>query len=171
MKVDLRKLTPKAALSYAKTVSGKTNDEIANDADLPQQTVEQYFKASGDTYFPSLAKLPALCRALGNTILIDWLKAQTEDITPGVEVKSGNDLLMGVVGIGREFGEVSAAVHEALVDGKCDGQEASLVCGELFDVESSARKLRHGLEKISGRKFVPGKGWVAIFMDADGARQ
>ena len=165
MKVDLRKQTAKQALALAKSVSGLTIDEIAERSGIPEQTIAQYFKASGEAYFPSLPKIPVLCRALDNTILLDWLHAQLEEADPHQEVRSCTTLLKRVTKLGGDFGGLCNSVDAAIKDNILTGDEAQHICGALYEVEAHARGLRDGLVKISGQKFVPGKGFVRMEME------
>ena len=122
-------------------------------------------KASGEAYFPSLPKIPVLCRALDNTILLDWLHAQLEEADPHQEVRSCTTLLKRVTKLGGDFGGICNSVDAAIKDNILTGDEAQHICGALYEVEAHARGLRDGLVKISGQKFVPGKGFVRMEME------
>lgn len=156
MSVDLRNMTATEALRYARMVSGKTLEDLAEATGWGMSQVKQYFDASG-RYFPSLPRIPTLCEALGNTILLDWLKAQLEQLEPSATIRSGCDLLMKVAKVGAELGDVQRTTEKALGDGKLDCTEAATLCGEFLDVEKAAQRARHGLTKLVGQRFEGGK--------------
>ena len=79
MSMNLRHMGFNEALDAAKQRSGLTNEAIANRSSLSTAAVSRYFNKYDD-YTPSPELIPLLCRALGNTIIADWIAAQVEDM-------------------------------------------------------------------------------------------
>ena len=75
MSMNLRHMGFNEALDAAKQRSGLTNEAIANRSSLSTAAVSRYFNKYDD-YTPSPELIPLLCRALGNTIIADWIAAQ-----------------------------------------------------------------------------------------------
>ena len=65
------------ALRYAKDISGLTAEEIAARMFVKPSIVRRYLQ-NADGYAPGLDKLPALCTAMDNAVLLEWLEAQLE---------------------------------------------------------------------------------------------
>lgn len=65
------------ALRHAKEVSGLTLEELSGRTGIRPSSLRRYFQQE-EGYCPGLDKLPALILAFGNTVLLDWLDAQTE---------------------------------------------------------------------------------------------
>lgn len=166
MSVDLRNMTATEALRYARMVSGKTLEDLAEITGWGMSQVKQYFDSSA-RYFPSLPRIPTLCEAMGNTILLDWLKAQLEEIEPAAMIRSGCDLLMKVARVGAELGDVQRSTESALSDGRLDDTEAAALCGDLLDVEKAAKCARHGLTKLVGQRYVQGKGFRRVVVEVE----
>ena len=72
MSMNLRHMGFNEALDAAKQRSGLTNEAIANRSSLSTAAVSRYFNKYDD-YTPSPELIPVLCRALGNTIIADWI--------------------------------------------------------------------------------------------------
>jgi len=54
-----------------------TADEIASAGGMGTASVNRYLRQE-EAYSPGLEAAPRLCRAMGNTVLVDWLLAQTD---------------------------------------------------------------------------------------------
>lgn len=74
---DYRNMTAVEAVRHAKDLSGMTAGEIAEASGMGLASVTRYFRQDGE-YSPGLESIPKLCRAMGNTVLVDWLLAQTD---------------------------------------------------------------------------------------------
>ena len=129
---DYRNMTAIEALRYAKEQSGKTAEEIAGAFGAGTAVVTRYFRQA-DSYGPSLDKLPGLCKALGNTILVDWLRAQTQETDDMPAAQSRAEVLTAVARATTALGEVSRLLVETEHGGI--GQE-------------QARAIRSGLEDV-----------------------
>ncbi len=129
---DYLNMTATEVLRHAKEQSGKTAEEIAEALGVSTAVVTRYFR-SADSYGPGFDKLPRLCSALGNTILIDWLRVQTAqpDIIPAA--KSRAEVLTAVARASLALG----AVNKILIDAESTGIGTA-----------QARALRSGLEDV-----------------------
>ena len=78
---DYKNMSAKEALREAKDASGMTAEEIARGLGISASHMRRYLDA-GDSYFPSLSTIPALCTVMRNTILLQWLEAQTAPERP-----------------------------------------------------------------------------------------
>nr|MCR5258673.1 helix-turn-helix transcriptional regulator [Desulfovibrio sp.] len=103
---DYRNMTAVDAVRHAKDLSGMTAEEIATASGLGVASVTRYFR-QGEDYGPSLKNIPALCRAMGNTILIDWLLAQTGRDFPVEPAKSRAEVLTSVARAVVALGDAS----------------------------------------------------------------
>ncbi|WP_300806840.1 helix-turn-helix transcriptional regulator [uncultured Desulfovibrio sp.] len=63
------------ALQYAKEISGLTAEEIASRMFVKPSVVRRYLKNDGG-YAPGLDKIPLLCLAMNNGVLLNWIEAQ-----------------------------------------------------------------------------------------------
>lgn len=122
---NLRHATFKQALVYAKLMSQKrkTNEEISEASGIGLAQVSRYFQEN-DEYSPRPALIPALCRALGNTILVDWLNAQIEDLRPGLNIQTAADLSEAVMRATANTGDLNKKTLEAIADGSISQTEA-----------------------------------------------
>ena len=150
MGYDLKNMTAKQVLYLAKLLSGKTCEQIAEETGFPYQCIRQYFKENDTNYFPSLPRIPALCKALGNNLLIDWLKTQLhESPTIREPFKNISDLLKEMNNLTSEMGDVSKEVSQAIEDGKVTWDEAQKIRGEVNDLIEQCKKLKDGLNKVA----------------------
>jgi hypothetical protein len=106
-------------------------------------------------YWPSLPDVPLFCNALGNTLLIDWLKARCDaQSVDKLESASGNDtleVLKLMSSIGKEMGDVHQAIENALGnDGVVDEVEARRIAREGYDVIRRWSELFTTLARIQG---------------------
>lgn len=94
---DYKNMSAKEALREAKDASGMTAEEIARGLGISASHMRRYLDA-GDSYFPSLSTIPALCTVMRNTILLQWLEAQTapEAPVPVSPAESRADVLTSV---------------------------------------------------------------------------
>ena len=74
---NYRNMTAVEAIRHAKELSGMTADEIASAGGMGTASVNRYLRQE-EAYSPGLEAAPRLCRAIGNTVLVDWLLAQTD---------------------------------------------------------------------------------------------
>ena len=74
---NYRNMTAVEAIRHAKELSGMTADEIASAGGMGTASVNRYLRQE-EAYSPGLEAAPRLCRAMGNTVLVDWLLAQRD---------------------------------------------------------------------------------------------
>lgn len=158
MGIDLKRLTAKQALSLAKGVAGKTNDELAEALGHDRSSVKRYFNESDNGYYPSLFRIPKLCEALGNTILVDWIQAQLEDGSDSPAIASDNDLLRRINRLASELGGVHRSVDDTLDGPGLDQFDPKRLLSELFEVEHQVRELRRSLQHSKGERL-DSEGW------------
>lgn len=103
-----------------------------------------------DNYWPSVPSIPDLCAVLGNDIILDWLRVNTNELRLGrhdrAPVLSERDLLRLLSEIGKEMGEVNKAVNDALKESSESGRkisksESKRIIRESYDVLSRYREL------------------------------
>lgn len=146
--IDLRIHTAKQALVLAKMMSGLTCEEIAERSGVSYPVVRRYFQEHDTDYAPSIYRIPALCKALGNRVLFDWQEAQLEEMNAG-DIRSGAELQSELNRLTRELGELAGVVDEGVRDGTLSRTEARRISGEARDVERQARRIRDGLQHIA----------------------
>ena len=120
---NLHHSTFKQALVYAKALSGMTNEEIAEASGINGPQVSRYFQEH-DTYAPAPYLLPVLCRVLGNTVLVDWLNAQVEELRPASTILTVQDLSMAVMRATQNTGDLNSKTLAAIADGVISQAEA-----------------------------------------------
>lgn len=74
---DYQNMTAVEAVRHAKDVSGMTVEQIARAADVPVATIRRYLERDSG-YLPALERIPALCRAMGNVVIVQWIEAQLD---------------------------------------------------------------------------------------------
>ena len=120
---NLRHATFKQALVFAKLLSGMTNEEISEASGISGAQIARYFQEH-DAYAPSPALVPVLCRALRNTVLVDWLNAQVEELRPVAPISTVQDLTMAVMKATQNTGTLNSKTLAAIADGTISPQEA-----------------------------------------------
>lgn len=113
----------KQAMTYAKLLSDMTCEEIADAAGVSLARIRRYFQEH-DAYAPSPALIPVLCRAMGNTVLVDWQNAQVEDLRPVAPIATVQDLTMAVMKATQNTGTLNSKTMAAIADGTITPQEA-----------------------------------------------
>ena len=123
------------AMRAAKDASGLTDKEIAVHSGIPINVVRQYLCRT-DGYMPGLDKIPALCRAMGNNILLKWLEAQCDMRAEAARVApatSRADVLTSVARIAATLGDAQRRLADSEISG-IDPACARDVRGLLSDV-------------------------------------
>ena len=123
---NLRHATFKKALIHAKLVSGMTNEEISEASGISMAQIARYFQEN-DAYSPAPALIPALCRAMGNNILIDWFNAKVEDLQAEHTIISIQDLTIAVMRATENTGILNRKTVDALADGAFTPLEARVL--------------------------------------------
>ena len=93
---NLRHATFKQALVFAKLLSGMTNEEISEASGISLAQIARYFQEH-DAYAPAPYLLPVLCRVLQNTVLVDWLNAQVEEMRSVPAISTALDLTLALM--------------------------------------------------------------------------
>ena len=164
---DMRFMTCKQALEMAKALSGMTLEEIARKSRISMNIVVRYFR-EGDNYCPGLEAIPVLCRALGNTILIDWQRAQLESLESDTPASNANDVIRAVLLVGSSVGKLHQTTDDALSDGRIDAREGVSIANGAKGVEEAARKLRSNIGAFAGQVMRGGKWeWAEFPCDDD----
>jgi len=163
---DLKNMTAGGALELAFAISGKHRRDVAEELGLGYEVIQRYLNPT-DNYQPPLRHIPALCRVLGNTILLDWQAAQLEDFKPCEGVKTLQGLFRGVNALSCEVGDVHRAAKDAISDSVITPSEASEIAGEVADVERVARTLREQLQPIAGHVVCGGKMIKVLLVDEE----
>ena len=109
---DYRNMTVTDAVRHAKDLSGMTAGEIASASGIGLASVTRYFRQE-EGYSPGLEAVPRLCRAMGNTVLVDWLLAQTDRDAPVPPAKSRAEVLTSVARAAAALGDASRMLAES----------------------------------------------------------
>lgn len=157
---SLKHMSFKQALIYAKTLSGMTKEEIGEAADLQPASVARYFQQN-DHYAPSPALIPALCRAMGNTILADWIAAQIEEMRPAQTIDGIDTLTQKVMGSTVNNGDLARLTREVVSDGIITIEEAKSLIGRVKANIKYLQELEAGLEPLAGHVMRGGK-WECV---------
>ena len=160
MGIDLKRLTAKQALGLAKGVAGRTNEELAEGMGQDVSTVRRYFNENDQNYYPSLFRIPRLCRALGNTILVDWVQVQLEEDTDTPAITSDSDLLRRLNRLAGELGGVHRTVDDTLDGPGMDNLDPRRLLSELIEVEHQVRELRCSLQRASDERMESEDGQI-----------
>ena len=147
--MDMKNTLPIEAVRAAKDVSGLSVDEIAARTGLAVHVLKQYFR-NQDGYMPALDKIPVLCRALGNRILLQWLEAQVEaEDAPETPAATRADVLTAVALAGSALGDVQRIIAEAQVLYPSTARELRSALG---DVIAACRSAQAGLQPLAEQR-------------------
>lgn len=158
MGFDLKRMTAKQALSLAKQMAGMTNEELAEEMEQDPSTVKRYFNEQDKGYYPSLLRIPRLCMALGNSLLLDWIQAQTDQLEPFSPIATNNDLLRRINRLAGELGSVHKTVDDTVSGPGLERFDHQRLLSELFEVEHEVKALRRSLQQVSG-DLLEAEGW------------
>ena len=125
--MNLEGIDFKTVLRLAWQQSGLTLEELAQKSGVPFGQVVRYINTE-DEYHPNPYKVVALSRALGTTLLIDWLYAQLET----------RSRFNGYFKVSKEISDVVTEITKALEDGRISEYERRKLLGE---VEEALREL------------------------------
>ena len=145
---DYQNMSATEAMRHAKDVSGLTAEEIGAAAELSAAVVRRYLQR-GDEYAPGLDRIPALCRAMRNTVLIQWqqaqLERQAEDVSPA---RNRAEVLTAVARVAASLGDVQRRLAESEVGG-IDPACARDVRGLVGDVIEDCRVVMAMLQHVA----------------------
>lgn len=157
MELDMKVMPVGAAIQQAKLLSGMTLKQIAVRMEIHESVAKKLFAEHQDR-LPDILEVVAICNALGNRFLLDWMLAQLE---PAVAILGGHiSIPSQFCSLSAAFGELSRATGEALTDGKINASEANAMMKRARSVRESSDKLMANLEPIAGQIFTAGK-WVS----------
>lgn len=149
---DYRNMDAVEAMRHAKDVSGLTAEQIAAVAGTSASVVRRYLNR--DDYLPGFDRIPALCRAMRNTVLILWLQAQA-DITPVSVAPAQNraEVLTAVARIAASLGDVQRRLAESEKSGinpACARDVRSLL-GDVVEDCRIAMDMLQGMAQCANR--------------------
>lgn len=137
---DYETISATEAMRLAKDVSGMTVDEISKASGITVGIIRQYLERDGG-YNPAIDKIPTLCRAMGNNILIQWIMAQADtraahnDIPPAT---SRAEVLTAVARVSATLGDAQRRLADSELSG-IDPECARDVRGLMNDVIEDCR--------------------------------
>ena len=153
MSMNLRHMGFNEALDAAKQRSGLTNEAIANRSSLSTAAVSRYFNKYDD-YTPSPELIPLLCRALGNTIIADWIAAQVEDMHPATNITTTEDLTRAVM---------QATENTGILNGELSPSEAATIQAQFRSNAKWNNEAADALDPLAGGQvYRHGYGFVAV---------
>ena len=141
---DYQNMSWLEALRYAKDISGLTAEEIAARMFVKPSIVRRYLQ-NADGYAPGLDKLPALCTAMDNAVLLEWLEAQLErqpeDVPPA---RCRAEVLTAVARVAASLGDVQRRLADSEgqgIDPACARDVRGLVGDVIEDCRVVMAKL------------------------------
>ena len=144
---DYRNMTAVEAVRHAKDLSGMTAGEIAEASGMGLASVTRYFRQDGE-YSPGLESIPKLCRAMGNTVLVDWLLAQTGRDAPVEPAKSRAEVLTSVARAAAALGDASR-ILAATESGGITAAKAREIRAALEEVKAACVHVQGQLQKLA----------------------
>ena len=144
---DFVNMTSVEALRYAKQESGKTAAEIAEACGISTSVVSRYLRLENN-YSPSLEILPKLCAAMGNTVILDWLTAQTGKKTHVEPAKSRAEVLTSVSRAMAALGEVSKILVATEGCG-INSDRAKDIRGAIEEVKKACELVQGQLQRLA----------------------
>ena len=143
---DYQNMTATEAMRHAKDVSGLTAEEIAAAVGASAAVIRRYLQR-GDDYAPGLDRIPALCRAMRNTVLIQWLEAQLERQSKCVRpAQSRAEVLTAVARVSACVGDVQRRLAESEgrgIDPTCARDVRGLVGDVIEDCRVVMAMVQH----------------------------
>lgn len=145
---DYPTMTATEAIRHAKDVSGMTTEEIAAAAGIRPAAVRRYLAQDSEDYFPGLDKIPALCRAMRNDVLIQWLQAQigSRDTVPSATSRA--DVLTAAARAAASLGDVQRTLVDT-ADGGITPFRARELRSQLRDVVLDCQHLQDMLLELA----------------------
>lgn len=143
---DFESMSLSAAVKLAVALSGRSDDDIIARAGWSPSVGRRVLNMT-DNYWPSLPNVVPFCRAVGNTVLVQWLEAQAGSLvmtraTPMSAV--GMVLCMGE--LFESMGELATAGGTAVANGDIDAGEARALLRKLRSVMARAARMLAQLE-------------------------
>ncbi|MFI3272125.1 MAG: helix-turn-helix transcriptional regulator [Pseudomonadota bacterium] len=145
---DYENMSATDAVRLAKDVSGLTSEEIARRTGVGVNAIRQYIRQD-DAYTPSLERIPALCDALGNTVLLQWLEEQIRPRQRDIpEATTRAQVLTACARVTATLGDV----HRVLAESEGGGitpDRAREIRGLLHDVTQESRMAMEALKPMA----------------------
>ena len=158
---DFANMTSVEALRYAKQESGKTTEEIAGACGVSTFVVSRYLRLANN-YSPSLDILPKLCVAMGNTILLDWLAAQTGKTSHVEPAKSRAEVLTSVSRAMVALGDVSKILVATEGCG-INADRAKDIRGAIEEVKKACEIVQGQLQQVASS---PPRSHLVLYQSA-----
>ncbi len=148
--VNLKHITFFNAKKLAKELSGKTNEELAEEINMGHEHVARHFR--DPHYNIGTPMMPALCLALGNKLMIQWQCVQVGgyygEVDPAKKQDMSVDVQMSCVC--KETADVMSTWAATMMDGKRTLQEDHRMDQELSDLIRKADECRVALRLSRG---------------------
>ena len=144
---DLRKMTAADVIRQAIIISGKSQEEIEEEAGLRPGSLDQY-ASRRDNHWPSLISLPKLSMALGTDLLIRWQEEQMLGVclAHAPESMDQGELLRAIVEACGKLGDVSNEAQKALKgDNEVNRQEAMAIRREAMEAVVPLWRIINGM--------------------------
>ncbi len=110
---DYETMTWREAIRFAKEASGLTAEQIAKRMGVRDTIVRRYLQTD-EGYAPGLDKLPALCLAMENAILLRWLESQISPLRKDVSpARSRVEVLTAAARISASVGDMQRRLVES----------------------------------------------------------
>lgn len=140
--INLATITFFECKKLAKAISGKTNEEMAEEIGVGHEHVARHFREPN--YNVSSAMLPALCRAMGNTLQIDWLCVHSGGQFVPFDNHKPADMSIDhqISRVCQEFADVVNVNAIAMMDGQRTDDEINRLDRELMDLIRTAEQAR-----------------------------
>lgn len=148
---DLRHMSPADAIRWAKDVSGLTAEEIAERSGLSPHLIRRYMDKSGN-YLPGLDKIPMLCKALGNTLILEWIRVQAKGDNPNIQpAKDRAEVLTAALRASACLCEVHRLLAETARSG-ITMTDARVLRSGLRDLMAESERMYVMLDKQAGEE-------------------
>ncbi|OIO03144.1 MAG: hypothetical protein AUJ49_04915 [Desulfovibrionaceae bacterium CG1_02_65_16] len=158
--LDYRNMTALEALGLALDEAKQSRREstgerltlaiLANRTGLGAEALQRYFNVHDD-YTPGFQHIVVLCRALDNTILLDWLTEQLRDMLPRQAMDDCAQVARASIRVSKQAGRFAALVEDVIADEIVEPHEASELSGALLEIENMCRSNRERLQPVIER--------------------
>lgn len=136
--LDYKNMTATEAMRHAKDVSGMTAEEIAVAMHIKVSVIRRYLQYE-DGYSPGLDKIPTLCAAMDNFVLLHWIEAQLEPLRVDIpSAQNRAEVLTAAARAAASMGDVQRCLADSQARG-IDPACARDVRGLLQDVIEDCR--------------------------------
>lgn len=144
----LTQLHPEDAFRLAASQSGKSANQICQEMGWQPTFARRIF--SIEKFYPSFADIPKFCRVVGNTIVIDWLKANAmadKKLCPH-KIQNCLDLAQDVLTLAESTGKLSTTAKEAILDGSIEHEEKIVIIKVLQKLLKEGAEMLHALKEM-----------------------